>query len=190
MCTQVNEVTVLEEMLEEISVVPNPYYAYSQYETNKLDNRVKIVNLPVCTVRIWHGGTLIRTYEKASPLTFVDWIKNGNVPIAGGVYIIHIDVPGVGQAIRKWFGVMRPVDLDMQSSSGLRTVGGYQLMMSNPQTGWTNRCCIGDHRHHHRDCGKGHAGEEKKHFERVVGVWVRRQERVQEESWVLEGCQS
>ena len=114
--TRVNEVTVLEEMLEEINVVPNPYYAYSQYETNKLDNRVKIVNLPeVCTVRIYSmGGTLIRTYEKASPLTFVDWdLKNeANVPIAGGVYIIHIDVPGVGQAIRKWFGVMRPVDLD------------------------------------------------------------------------------
>ena len=114
--TRVNEVTVLEEMLEEINVVPNPYYAYSQYETNKLDNRVKIVNLPeVCTVRIYNlSGTLIRTYDKADPLTFVDWdLKNeANVPIAGGVYIIHIDVPGVGQAIRKWFGVMRPVDLD------------------------------------------------------------------------------
>ena len=114
--TRVNEVTVLEEMLEEISVVPNPYYAYSQYETNKLDNRVKIVNLPeVCTVRIYNlSGTLIRTYDKADPLTYVDWdLKNeANVPIAGGVYIIHVDVPGVGQAIRKWFGVMRPVDLD------------------------------------------------------------------------------
>jgi hypothetical protein len=114
--TRVNEVTVLEEMLEEISVVPNPYYAYSQYETNKLDNRVKIVNLPeVCTVRIYNlSGTLVRTYEKADPLTYVDWDlkNNANVPIAGGVYIIHIDVPGVGQAIRKWFGVMRPVDLD------------------------------------------------------------------------------
>ena len=114
--TRVNEVTVLEDMLEEISVVPNPYYAYSQYETNKLDNRVKIVNLPeVCTVRIYNlSGTLIRTYDKADPLTTIDWdLKNeANVPIAGGVYIIHVDVPGVGQAIRKWFGVMRPVDLD------------------------------------------------------------------------------
>ena len=114
--TRVNEVTVLEDMLEEINVVPNPYYAYSQYETNKLDNRVKIVNLPeICTVRIYNlSGTLIRTYNKADPLTYVDWdLKNeANVPIAGGVYIIHVDVPGVGQAIRKWFGVMRPVDLD------------------------------------------------------------------------------
>ena len=114
--TRSEEVAVLEEMLEEINVVPNPYYAYSQYETSKLDNRVKIVNLPeVCTVRIYNlSGTLVRTYSKADPLTYVDWdLKNeANVPIAGGVYIIHIDVPGVGQAVRKWFGVMRPVDLD------------------------------------------------------------------------------
>jgi len=114
--TRTEQVTVLEEMLAEINVVPNPYYAYSQYETNKLDNRVKIVNLPeVCTVRIYNlAGTLIRTYDKADPLTYVDWdLKNeANVPIAGGVYIIHIDVPDVGQAVRKWFGVMRPVDLD------------------------------------------------------------------------------
>jgi len=114
--TRTEQVTVLEEMLAEINVVPNPYYAYSQYETNKLDNRVKIVNLPeVCTVRIYNlAGTLIRTYDKADPLTYVDWdLKNeANVPIAGGVYIIHIDVPDVGQAVRKWFGVMRPIDLD------------------------------------------------------------------------------
>ena len=114
--TRTEQNPVLVEMLEEINVVPNPYYAYSQYETNKLDNRVKIVNLPeVCTVRIYNlSGTLVRTYDKADPLTYVDWdLKNeANVPIAGGVYIIHIDVPGVGQAVRKWFGVMRPVDLD------------------------------------------------------------------------------
>ena len=114
--TRTEQNPVLVEMLEEINVVPNPYYAYSQYETNKLDNRVKIVNLPeVCTVRIYNlSGTLVRTYDKADPLTYVDWdLKNeANVPIAGGVYIIHIDVPGVGQAVCKWFGVMRPVDLD------------------------------------------------------------------------------
>ena len=114
--TRSEETAILEDLLEEINVVPNPYYAYSQYETGKLDNRVKIVNLPEqCTVRIYNlQGTLIRTYEKADPLTYIDWdLKNdANVPIAGGIYIIHIDVPGVGQAVRKWFGVMRPTDLD------------------------------------------------------------------------------
>ena len=114
--TRSEETAILEDLLEEINVVPNPYYAYSQYEANKIDNRVKIVNLPEqCTVRIYNlSGTLIRTYEKADPLTYLDWdLKNEvNVPIAGGVYIIHVDVPGVGQAVRKWFGIMRPVDLD------------------------------------------------------------------------------
>ena len=46
MATRSEETAILEDLLEEINVVPNPYYAYSQYETGKLDNRVKIVNLP------------------------------------------------------------------------------------------------------------------------------------------------
>jgi hypothetical protein len=28
------------------------------------------------------------------------------------VYIIHIDVPNIGEKVLKWFGVMRPIDLD------------------------------------------------------------------------------
>ena len=114
--TQTNENPVLTSVLDEISVVPNPYYAFSQYETSKLDNRVKVTNLPeVCTVRIYNlQGTLVRSFFKADPLTTLDWdLKNErNVPIAGGVYIIHIDVPNVGEKTLKWFGIMRPTDLD------------------------------------------------------------------------------
>jgi hypothetical protein len=109
--------TTLISVLDAIGVVPNPYYAYSKYETSKLDNRVKITNVPeVCTISIYNlSGTLVRQFQKADPLTFQDWdLKNSkNVPIAGGVYIIHIDVPEIGkQKILKWFGVMRPIDLD------------------------------------------------------------------------------
>ena len=48
------------------------------------------------------------------PLTYLEWdLKNDrNVPIAGGVHIIHVDAPGVGEKIVKWFAVMRPVDLE------------------------------------------------------------------------------
>ena len=106
----------LTNALDNVRVVPNPYYAYSQYETSKLDNRVKITGLPeVCTVRIYSlAGTLVRTFQKADPLTYLEWdLKNDrNVPIAGGVHIIHVDAPGVGEKIVKWFAVMRPVDLD------------------------------------------------------------------------------
>ena len=106
---------VAEDALDMISIVPNPYYSFSGYETSRLDNRVKFINLPqTCTIKIYNvGGTLIRTFRKDNDLTYLDWdLKNGNsVPIAGGTYICHIDVPGVGEKVVKWFGVIRPVDL-------------------------------------------------------------------------------
>jgi hypothetical protein len=108
--------TTAVSALDMINVVPNPYYAFSAYETSKLDNRVKITNLPAeCVVTIYDmNGTLIRQFKKADPLTSLDWdLKNHkNIPIASGTYIIHVNVPGVGEKILKWFGVMRPVDLD------------------------------------------------------------------------------
>ena len=115
--TETNMDSTLTSVLDIINVVPNPYYAYSKYETSKLDNRVKITNLPEeCTVTIYNlSGTLIRQYNRTNdPVTSLDWdLKNHkNVPIAGGVYIIHVDVPGIGERVLKWFGVMRPIDLD------------------------------------------------------------------------------
>jgi len=114
--TLTSNASALDDGLKEINVVPNPYYAFSQYESGRLDNRVKITNLPdVCTIRVYNlQGLLVRTFEKADPITSLDWdLKNErNVPIAGGVYIIHIEVPDVGERILKWFGVMRPIDLE------------------------------------------------------------------------------
>jgi len=104
------------EACEILNVVPNPYYAYSNYEFDKLDNVVKIVNLPdVCDVKIYTvSGTLVRSYSKDSPVTSIDWdLKNfAGIPIASGVYLIHINVPGVCEKVLKWFGVIRPPDLD------------------------------------------------------------------------------
>ena len=116
---QTNVASVINESLDLTltNVVPNPYYAFApNYENTRLDNRVKIINLPVrCNINIYDtGGVLVRTITKDSPQTFVEWdLKNErNVPIAGGVHIFHIEVPGVGEKIVKWFGVMRPIDLD------------------------------------------------------------------------------
>ena len=106
-----------DSALAMINVVPNPYYAYSAYEQNQLDNRIKITNLPqTCEIKIYTvGGQLIKTIKKDDPtITSVDWgLKNEfNIPIASGLYIIHVDVPGVGERVLKWLGVMRPIDLD------------------------------------------------------------------------------
>lgn len=114
----------LESALDRINVVPNPYYAYSSYETTKLDTRVKITNLPErCTVNIFNmQGALVRSFEKDDPITSLDWdLKNHlNVPIAGGLYVIHITIPVTDasgsvtehERIIKWYGALRPPDLD------------------------------------------------------------------------------
>jgi hypothetical protein len=111
-----NSSETLVSELDNINIVPNPYYAFSSYEINKLDNRVKITNLPeICTISIYDlNGTRIRQFKKGDPTTSLDWdLKNDkNIPIASGTYIIHIDVPNIGEKILKWFGVMRPIDLD------------------------------------------------------------------------------
>lgn len=102
------------DKLDLIRIVPNPYYAYSEYENNQIDNRIKITNLPEkCTITIWTiSGQLVKTITKDNTDTFQDWtLKNEKgIPIASGLYIFHIDVPGVGERILKWYGALRTVD--------------------------------------------------------------------------------
>ena len=113
--TITNDAPTLEDALSSINIVPNPYYAFSGYETSRLDNRVKFINLPQrCTISIYNvGGTLVRKFRKDNDLTYLDWdLKNSaNIPIAGGVYICHVEVPDVGEKVLRWFGAMRPIDL-------------------------------------------------------------------------------
>lgn len=110
-----NNKEVAKDALDIINVVPNPYYAYSGYERNQLDNRIKITNLPqACTISIFTvNGTMVRQFTKDDESTSVDWdLKNqAGIPIAGGVYIIHVDAPGIGEKVIKWFGALRPQDL-------------------------------------------------------------------------------
>ena len=113
--TNYNDVAKAETDLDMINIVPNPYYAYSKYEANQLDNRVKIVNLPQrCTVTIYStNGNIVRQYNKDEAKTSIDWdLKNfAGIPIAGGVYIIHVK-SDQGEKVIKWFGSLRPVDLN------------------------------------------------------------------------------
>lgn len=110
------DATAAKEVLDMIKAVPNPYYAYSEYENTKLDTRIKITNLPEkCTISIYNvGGTLMRRYVKADPKTSLDWdLKNHvGIPVAGGVYLIHVEIPDVGETVLKWYGVTRPTDLN------------------------------------------------------------------------------
>ncbi len=101
--------------LDAISVVPNPYYAYSAYEHNAMDNRVKITNLPKkCTLTIYNiSGNKIKQFKKDTPETTIEWdLKNfATVPIAGGVYYFHVKSDD-GDRVIKWFCVTRIPDLN------------------------------------------------------------------------------
>ncbi len=114
--TSTGSIDDLAESLKMINVVPNPYYAFSSYETTRLDSRVKITNLPdQCNIHIYNvSGKLIRTFKKDNPVTSLDWdLKNNKgIPVASGVYLIHVEVEGVGERIVKFFGGIRQVDLE------------------------------------------------------------------------------
>jgi hypothetical protein len=110
---------VARDAMELINVVPNPYYGYSEYESNQLDNRIKITNLPqTATISVFTvNGTLVRKLKKDDTMTSIDWdLKNNfGIPIASGLYIIHVATEIDGEKrekVIKWFGTLRPIDLD------------------------------------------------------------------------------
>jgi len=113
-----------------INVVPNPYYGYSAYETTQFTNIVKITNLPPkCDVTIYSlDGKFIRQYNRdevgipvnaphrgieemqISPALEWDLKNSKGIPVASGVYLIHVSAEGLGERVIKWFGVARKFD--------------------------------------------------------------------------------
>ena len=114
--TKRKDLPTAQAALKLIRVVPNPYYGNSAYELGQLDNMVKITNLPqTCTVSIYSlNGNLIRRFTKDNGITYLDWdLKNQyGIPIASGAYILHINAPGIGERVVKFFGALRPQDLN------------------------------------------------------------------------------
>ncbi|MCH8959867.1 MAG: T9SS type A sorting domain-containing protein [Bacteroidetes bacterium] len=104
--------------LDEIGIVPNPYKGASAYEVSQLTDQVRFTNLPdVATIRIFTlNGSLIQTLEKQSPgVATLSWnlTTDNNLPIASGVYLIHIEVPGVGEKVLKFAVVKKRIQLNV-----------------------------------------------------------------------------
>ena len=100
-----------------ITVTPNPYYAYSDYEPNALTNRVKIANLPEkCVVTIYTlSGTKVRQFTKDNDEPSIEWdLTNfANTPISSGFYLIHVkDYTSGSERVIKFYGALRKVDLN------------------------------------------------------------------------------
>ncbi len=134
-----NNELVGKTSLSNIRVVPNPYYAYSDYEESQIDNVVKIIGLPdLCDVSIYTlNGRLVRRFNRsvgeyagnivesqeisdAQPVNTginldnsLTWDLNNDqrIPIGSGVYIIHIDAHELGETVVKSVVFMRPTDV-------------------------------------------------------------------------------
>ena len=91
--------------LGRVRAVPNPYFAHSQYELNRFNRVLKFTHLPArCTIRLFDlAGDLVRTIEKNDNTSQATWDLNTDhgLPIGSGVYIFHIDAPGVGTTTGK-----------------------------------------------------------------------------------------
>jgi len=118
----------INEALDKINLVPNPYYAFSDYEDGRLSNVVKITNLPAkCIVTIYSlDGKFIRQYNRdelpgqpygsGTPsnqiIPDIEWdLKNSKgIPVSAGVYLVHVNAGKDGERTLKWFGINRQFD--------------------------------------------------------------------------------
>ncbi len=103
-----------KEQLSKIDVVPNPYLGAAVWERRNLnstgrgDRKIDFINLPnQCTIRIYTiTGQLIKTLYKDSGFLdgTISWnlVTDDGMDAAYGVYVYHVDAPGVGEYIGKF----------------------------------------------------------------------------------------
>jgi hypothetical protein len=95
--------------LGDIRVVPNPYVAAETWEprntftSGRGPREIHFINLPAtCTIRIFNvGGSLVRKIQHetsaADGTEIWNLLSDENYEVAYGVYVYHIDAPGIGQ---------------------------------------------------------------------------------------------
>jgi len=83
-----------------INVFPNPYYGANKRERNKYQRFVTFNHLPPrAKFRVYTmSGVLVRSFEKNDNTQYATWdLHNDNqLPVASGLYYIHIDMPDLG----------------------------------------------------------------------------------------------
>ena len=100
--------------MDKIAVVPNPYVAAASWEarspfrSGRGERKIYFINLPPqCTIRIYTiSGYLVDTIEHRSDIRDgqESWnlLSKDGQDISYGVYIYHVDAPGIGEKIGKF----------------------------------------------------------------------------------------
>ncbi len=94
--------------ITKINVFPNPYYGYQDREISRMTHYVTFNHLPVqsaWTIRIFDlAGNLVKTIRRGNGNSqFTTWnlTNKNNYPVASGIYIAYIDMPGLGTKVLK-----------------------------------------------------------------------------------------
>jgi hypothetical protein len=100
--------------LDAIKVVPNPYVAAATWEernpytSGRGPRAIHFTHLPQsCTIRIFTvSGELVTTIRHESSMNngTAEWnlLTRDNLSVSYGVYIYHVDAPGVGEKVGKF----------------------------------------------------------------------------------------
>jgi hypothetical protein len=95
--------------LDMIRVVPNPYVGaakwepHNTYSSGRGPREIHFINLPAaCTIRIFNvSGAMVKKIDHVSSLIngteIWNVLSDENFEIAYGIYVYHIDAPGIGQ---------------------------------------------------------------------------------------------
>ncbi len=87
-----------------INVFPNPYYGVNTEEINKYNRFVTFSHLPQeAIIRIYNlAGVQVREIRKNSATQFERWdlANESGLPVGSGLYIAHIEMPGLGGATK------------------------------------------------------------------------------------------
>ena len=104
---------IAKKNLDKITVVPNPYIVTNMMEPRiregyNQQRRLLFNNLPAkCTIRIYTiSGNLVKTIEVNNEYSngsyHWDMLNNDGKEIGFGIYLYHVDAPGVGEHIGKF----------------------------------------------------------------------------------------
>jgi len=105
--------------LADINVVPNPYMGASDYERSQIIDEVRFSNMPLnepATIRVFTlSGSLIATLNKPSGTNQLSWnlTTDNNLPIGSGIYLLHVDVDGVGTTVIKFAAIKKRIHLNV-----------------------------------------------------------------------------
>jgi hypothetical protein len=111
-----NDLVAAKTNIDKINVFPNPYFGASALDRSKYQSNMRFINLPAkATIRIFSiSGVFITRLEKDDDTRFKDWgLRNiDGLPVASGMYIAHIDMPGIGTKILKLAVIQEKAVLD------------------------------------------------------------------------------